>query len=421
VNTKTTRNESIRRILVVVDPGGVLPTRPEQSALLRRAIQVARATGAEIELFYPCHDPSLDISLFASREEVSQEKERVANRAATQLAELALGMSGDDVEVKHEVRWDHPVSDAILRKIDDAAPDLVMKRSRGPSFFVGLSQNTDWELIRNAPAHIWFVRGEAVLTDTVLTAVGGTAIDEGIITDSDYRVFRIGSLVADCFGASNRAVHCYQVPRVDAYATYAPFISGASTVVAQTQPWQDLAELHGEAISRFAEHFDLDAAQVILARGEPGSALPEQASAHDAGLLVMGARNLSRWERVLSPVAAEPVLAGTPCDLLIVKEAGDVEIPQADRQPRTGEPDIDVEMAVVHPEKAFRTPLAVARADHLTGELRQRILDVWELDIESQLREEDEGGPVRATRAGVLNEISAARREIDDSPTRRAG
>jgi universal stress protein E len=415
------RQESINRILVVVDPGGVLPTRPEQSALLRRATQIARASGACVELFYPCYDPSLELSLFASREEVSREKERVANRAATQLAELALGMTGNGFEVEHEVRWDHPVGDAVLRKIDDCEPDLVMKRSRGPSFIVGLSQNTDWELIRNAPAHIWFVRDEEELTGTVLTAVGGTAVDEGIINEPDYRVFRLGNLVASCLGAENRAVHCYQVPRVDAYATYAPFISGASNVVAQTQPWQDLAELHGEAISRFAEQFDLDAEQIILSRGEPGGALPKQAKAHDAGLLVMGARNLSRWERVLSPVAAEPVLAETPCDLLIIKEPEAVEIPQAERQPRTGEPDIDVEMAVVHPEKAFRTPLAVAQADHLTGELRQRILDVWELDIEAQLREEDEGGPVRPTDAGVLKEIATARREIGESLTRRAG
>ncbi|MEJ2384773.1 MAG: universal stress protein [Xanthomonadales bacterium] len=421
MNTGKLRQESISRILVVVDPGGVVPTRPEQSALLRRASRVARATGASIELFYPCHDPSLELTLFANREEVSREKERVANRAATQLAELALGMTGEGLDVTHEVRWDHPVGDAILRKIDDSEPDLVMKRSRGPDFIVGLSQNTDWELIRNAPAHIWFVRDEDELTGTVLTAVGGTAVDEGIITESDYRVFRIGNLVADCLDVNNRPVHCYQVPRVDAYATYAPFIAGASNVVAQTQPWQDLAELHGEAISRFAEQFDLDAEQIILSRGEPGGALPKQAQAHNAGLLVMGARNLSRWERVFSPVAAEPVLAETPCDLLIVKEPEAVAVPQAERQPTTGEPDIDVEMAVVHPEKAFRTPLAVAQADHLTGELRQRILDVWELDIEAQLREEDEGGPVRSTRAGVLKEISAARREIDASLTRRAG
>lgn len=387
--------------------------------LLRRVARVARATGAEVELFFPCYDPSLELSLFASREEVSREKQRIANRAATRLAELALLMSDEGLEVQHEVRWDHPVSDAILRKIDDCAPDLVMKRSHGPNFVVGLSRNTDWELIRQSPAHIWFVKEEKELTGTMLTAVGGISIGEGIITESDYHVFRTGNLIADCLDARNRAVHCYQVPRVEAYANYMPFIDGAANVIAQTQPWQDLAKLHGEAICRFAEDFDLDSGEVILSKGQPDDALPAEAKTAGAGLLVMGARNLGRWERLLSPVAAEPVLAEVPCDLLLVKEPNDLEPPRTGRRPRTGEPEVDVEMAVVRPEETFDSPQAVARAEHLTGELRRRILDVWALDIESQLREENEGGPVRSTQAGVLKEIADARRAIEASPAER--
>lgn len=422
MNNELRSQESINRILVVIDPSGLLPAKPEQSALLSRAIEVARANGAELELFYPCCDPSLELSMFASRKEVSEEKEQIANRAATQLAELALGIGQTGLKVKHEVRWDHPVGDAILRKIADTGSDLVMKRTRSPNFIIGLSQNTDWELIRNAPAHIWFVKEGENLNRTVLTAIGGTAFDGDIIAESDYRVYRMGNLVASGLGAENQALHCYQVPRVHSYATYAPLITGGTDHAAtQTRPWEDLAILHGEAITRFAKQFDIDVKEVNLARGEPAGVLPKQAKSLNAGLLVMGARNLGRWDRVFGPVSAEPVLAEAPCDLLIVKEAEGTEIPEAEHQPSTREPDIDVEMAVVHPEKAFKTPLAVAAADHLTGELRRRILDVWELDIEAQLREEDEGGPVQSSQAGVLKDISTARREVDHSLSRRAG
>ncbi len=421
MTTEKRNRESIKHILVVIDPEEVLPAKAEQSVLLSRAIEAARATGAELELFYPCYDPSLELSLFASQEEVSSEKAQIANRAATQLAGLALSIGQMGLDVKHEVRWDHPVGDAVLRKIADAEPDLVMKSTRSPNFIIGLSQNTDWDLIRNAPTHIWFVKEGDSLKKTVLTAIGGTDFDEGIIAESDFHVYRIGNLIADYLGAENQALHCYQVPRVHAYATYTPVITGAPTVASQTRPWQDLAELHGEAVRRFAEQFDIDSGEVILLRGEPASVLPKEAKSLDAGLLVMGARNLGRWGRVFGAVAAEPVLAEVPCDLLIVKEAEDAEVPEAKQQPRTGVPDIDIEMAVVHPEKAFKTPLAVARADLLTSELRQRILDVWKLDIEAQIREEDEGGPVRSSRAGVLKDINTARLEIEESPIHRAG
>jgi len=421
MNVNRSNLESIDHVLVVIDPGEVLPDRPEQSSLLRRAAQVARSTGAELELFCPCFEPSLEMSLFTSQELVNSEKEQIANRAATQLAELALGMKESGLEVMHEVRWDHPFGDAILRKIVDSGSDLVMKSTRSPNYIVGLSQNTDWELIRNAPAHIWFVKDGTSSNGVVLTAIGGAAVDEGIITESDYRVFQIGNLIADHLGVRNRALHCYQVPSVHAYAKYTPLISGTPGAVAHTLAWKDLAEMHGEAISQFVENFGITTDEVIIRRGRPDKVLPEQAEALDAGLLVMGARNLGRWDRLFIPVAAEPVLAEAPCDLLIVKEPVNVDLQEVRHRPSTGKPDIDIEMAVVHPEKAFRTPLAVANADNLTGELRQRILDIWELDIQAQLREEDEGGPVRSSRAGVLKDIRTARREIDVSSTRRAG
>ena len=41
--------------------------------------------------------------------------------------------------------------------------------------------------------------------------------------------------------------------------------------------------------------------------------------------------------------------------------------------------------------------------------MRHRILQIWEQDVRAQMREEDEGGPVRSTLANVLNSIIAAR------------
>lgn len=421
MTTQAPNGPSINRILVVVDPKEVLPDQPEGSAVLRRAVEIARALGADLELFYPCFDASLELGLFATREEVSRARQQLADRAATQLAALAHAIRGSGLEVEHEVRWGYPASDEILRKVTQSGPDLVIKRSHGPDYFVGLSRNTDWDLIRNAPVHLWFVKDERRLTGTVLTSVGGTSVDTHIVTESDYQVYRVGNLVANCMDLDNHAVHCFQVPQVNAYATYAPFIAGAANVIAQPQHWQDLAELHGEAISRFAKHFGFDAEDVTMLRGDPASAIPQQAEKINASLVVMGARNLGRWERVLSSVAAEPVLAEAPCDLLITKDERGAELKKADEQPGAVGPGLDVERAVVYPDKVFDTPLDVVGAEHLSRELRRRILEIWELDARTQLRSEGEGGLVRPTRAGVLEEIAAARRKLAEEPATDPG
>ncbi|MGD2128941.1 MAG: universal stress protein [Lysobacterales bacterium] len=408
----------IRRVLVLLHPDDALPAQPGQSEVLQRATWLARATGCKLELFYPCHDPSLELKLFSNREEVSREKERVANEAATHMAELALHLQRQKIEVDHEVRWDHPEPDAILRKIADSSPDIVMKQSRGPNFVLGLSDNTDWELLRRSPAHLWFVKPGNPSLDTVITAIGGGTADEGIVSESDYDLFDFSGAVARSLGAENLPVHTYQVPRLYAYTAYAPMVPGVGGLSNPAEAWQEIAEVHGREIKKFARKYDIDPAKIRLSRGHPAEVLPELASSLGAGLIFMGARNLNRWERVFRSVSAEPVLAEAPCDVLFFKDNEDADVPTAEERPRPATPDVDLEMAITHPEKAFRTPRAVVEAGHLTRAMRRRILDAWERDIQAQQSEEDEGGPVRPTQAGVLKEISSARDALARSAQR---
>lgn len=404
--------EALERVLVVVDPEQTVPAASGQPGVLLRALELARATGCTLELFHAVHDASLDLRLFSGREEISREKAAVANRAATRLAELAVKLGGDEIEIAHEVRWDHPQPDAILRKIADSEPDLVLKESRGPNFVIGLSDHTDWELIRKSPAHLWFVKRGNESIETVLTAVGGGDAAGRIVSDADYEVFGFAAALARRLGAQNLPVHTYQVPRLYAYSTYAPALAAAGHLPDQVKVWEDIAREHGDAVLAFAGHFDIDPEKIRLSRGHPAEVLPELARSLDAGLVVMGARNLGRWERLFTSVAAEPVLSEAPCDVLFVKEhAGE---PTAEAQPGRGRSDVDIEMAITHPEKAFRTPLAVAEAEQLSRDLRRRILDAWEQDLRTAQRDDRAG----EAPAGVLQEIRRARQALGQSADR---
>ncbi|MGA9572919.1 MAG: universal stress protein [Lysobacterales bacterium] len=412
-------NLSIRRILVLVDPDQVLHAPLQDSGVLQRAIQLAQTSGAELELFHPYHDASLELGLFANREEVNLEKERVTNHAATRMAELALQLKSSGVSARHEVRWDHPPADAILRKIADSRADLVIKETRAPDYIMGLADHSDWELIRNSPAHLWFVKEGAPLTGTILTAVGGTAWEEGIMTPSDFEVFEVGNSIADKINAQNRPIHCYEVPRVEAYASYEPLFAGMTSI--SRRNWEDVARLHGQAIDDFAEHFGINRDQVLVSKGHPAEVMPEMARELSAGLLVMGARNMGRWQRVFNPVTAEPVLSDAPCDVLFVKESDNVEIPEATEKPTSGVPEVDLEMAITNPENVFKSPRAVIENNQLTSDLRERILELWDLDVRARLTLEDEGGSVKSSPAGLLKEIKNAKIALAEKESRRAG
>jgi len=412
MNHSLVSNSSIDRVLVVVDQNQLMQDQPEQSDLLRRALDLAHATGCKLELFTAYHEPTLELTLFAGQEEVSREKDRLTNSAATRLGEIALALGSRGAEVSHEVRWDRPYADALLRKISETDPDLVMKQTHGPNYVLGLTDNPDWELIRKSPSHLWFVKQGVPAIETVLTAIGGTAGGDGIISRADYQVFELGNMLADSMGARNVPAHSYEVPKLNAYAAYAPVVVASAQIAGETDTWEQIARLHGQAIKEFAQHFEIDVKQVEVSKGHPADVIPALAKTLNAGLVVMGARNLERWERVLQSVSAEPVLSSVPCDIVFVKEARGVKIPEANEEPRRGVPAVNIEMAITQPDKAFESPEAVVETNDLTVGLRRRILDAWELDVNAQLKAVDEGGPVQEAPSSLLMEINRAKESL---------
>ena len=106
----------IEKVLVVLSPDLVRPDRPMQSTLLKRAVALAKITGCELELFHVCYDSKLENELFASEAEKLQHRASLTDRAALQLAEIATRLNSEGIETTHQVRWDSPRSDAILRR-----------------------------------------------------------------------------------------------------------------------------------------------------------------------------------------------------------------------------------------------------------------------------------------------------------------
>jgi len=406
-----------KRILVVINPDKVQSGQTDGSALLTRALSVAKANNAELELFHACYDPSIAYKSSAIDSALSAEKANIADRYATRLAELTLGMDTEGISIRQDVRWDAPQTDAILRKITDYRPDVVMKRAGDHAYFFGLVTNTDWELVRRSPAHVWFVQDNTIDVDTIVTAIGTMSDEDEIISATDYDVFRAACLVADAFAAKNFAVHAFQAPhgtQVD--AMYGPMIGGMSSYpdyqgeLDETR--QAIAQQHNEQIKAFVEYFHLDTDNVRLEQGRPSDVIPRVAESLNAGLIVMGARNLGRWQQMLGPVTAEPVLADAGRDVLFVKEPSGLEVPAADEPRIQGSKALDLEAAITHPELVFATPGDVASEKAISVELRRRILQAWDHDIRAQMLEEDEGGVSEPVDLDKLGQIAKAQESL---------
>ncbi|MFK8031412.1 MAG: universal stress protein [Gammaproteobacteria bacterium] len=127
------------RVLVILNADQITFEAPLNSPAIKRALDLAKTMGCEIELFHVVHDTSSEQHLFSAYSKFEEDKKQVMNRNRKRMADMALELASKGVTVLHDVRWDSSRTEAILRKIEDAGPDLVVKQSREHSYLPGLT------------------------------------------------------------------------------------------------------------------------------------------------------------------------------------------------------------------------------------------------------------------------------------------
>ena len=157
-HNKTLNPIRLKKILVVMGPSLMAPEDFPESALLLHAVMLAKANNCHLELFHLCSDASLKRRILDTNQALGNERQKIADIAATRLAEIAIQIQLKEKGVKatQDVRWDQPRIDAILRKIVQSQPDLVMKESEDEGYIMGMVRHTDWELMRQSPVPVWF-------------------------------------------------------------------------------------------------------------------------------------------------------------------------------------------------------------------------------------------------------------------------
>lgn len=73
-----------------------------------------------------------------------------------------------------------------------------------------------------------------------------------------------------------------------------------------------------ELTARVREVVDVDAARVMVSRGDPADQIVQAAEDRSAEMLVIGVRNRSRVGKLLFGSVAQPVLLRAPCPVLAV-------------------------------------------------------------------------------------------------------
>lgn len=317
-----TRMGSIRRILVAVkDPmAGALPA-------VAKATQLARALGAQLELFHAI-DTALYVDMLAMTGRALQPFEDEQRREFLQrLARIAARARLHSVEVTTAVECDYPVYEAIVRRAVASAADLIVaERHAGRHIAPGFLGLADWELLRLSPVPVLLVKKARPYHHPALLA----AVDPGLAfakpAGLDQEILRIATTVSDALRGELHAVHaCAPVPT----GLTALGAAAASRIVTAE------SARARSGFARLLRSTNIPTARRYLVGGDPCEAVRATAARLRSDIVVMGAMSRSGLKRMLIGNTAERLLDRLPCDLLIVKPAEFTNrVPRGGRGPR---------------------------------------------------------------------------------------
>lgn len=302
-------------ILVVIDP------KQDEDPAFGRAKELAKATGAALQLAVCDYVEGLSRTVFASEKEVREARDEYVSAQAERLEELAERMQQDGIEATTRVAWQRPRYEAVLEAAQNVDADLVVKTASGRSLAERLLLGaTDWELIRRCPRPLWLVKSSQSVSNTDwIVAIDPAHPDEKHV-GLDEKLLEIGKRYADALDSKLHVFHAFAPPAMVAPTGGA----GAAVPTISTLPMDTDAILdeRKKRIRDMVAPFDIPESRLDVAVGDTVLQLEQLVDKRKASVVVAGAVSRGMLERMLLGNTAESILDNIDSDMLIVKPDG---------------------------------------------------------------------------------------------------
>lgn len=301
----------LRRILVAIKNPGA-----RRQPALRKAAQLARASGATLELFHAMSDPvyldAFTLQGMTLQQGQKQQRDRVAARLEKHAA--ALRQTGLRVDVQCE--WDYPAYEAIIRRATRARADLIVaERHARRHVLPWLLRFNDWELLRRSPLPVLLVkRAQQWRRPAVLAAIDPShSFAKPARLDS--QILDVAGAITTLLGGKLHVAHAFAgVSMLGATMDQVPT---ATAELVERQAVREARKAFVATVEKSAGR----RAQRHFVMGQAVDVIPLLVRRQRIGLVVMGAVSRSGLRRLVIGDTAEQVLDSLPCDALVVKPA----------------------------------------------------------------------------------------------------
>ncbi len=312
----------INRILVAVkDP------RARSHAAVEKAAQLARALGADLQLFHAIAE-SIYLDGAGILAQVCPDlEEGRRDWYLRRLDELASGLRRRGIQVSTAVAWDFPASESIVRQAERFEANLIIVDGHAAHHAPWLLRFTDWELLRLSPVPVLLVKSHRAYRRPRILAALDPAHAHSKPRDLDEEIVRYASTLSGALHGSLHALYAYEPTvggkppvagsRLAAVRTPEQRRSEARVLrerLAASEAWTARCALQDALRSSGLE----ECRQHVVAR-RPAAAIEEVAREMGAGIVAMGAVSRSGLDRLIIGSTAEKALDRLRCDVLVVK------------------------------------------------------------------------------------------------------
>jgi universal stress protein E len=301
---------SIRRILVAVkDPSS------KSLPAVTKAAQLARALGAELELFHSISTP-LYVDAYSPSEPLLDIERTIRRKCLEELEVVATSVRRKDLKVAVSAEWDYPIYEAVVRRAGRVKADLIVaERHAGRHLAPGLLQLTDWELLRLSPVPVLLVKTVGAYRRPAVLAALDPAHAYSKPAKLDDEILSVGSAVTDALGGTLHAVHAYSPTPIRLFQD----LTTPDDTIARMD--MEVAAQAKKGLDRALRFVEIPHARRHLVGRHPIDAIAQTARKTHSSIVVMGAISRSGLKRLFIGNTAESLLDQLLCDVLIVKPA----------------------------------------------------------------------------------------------------
>jgi len=306
--------KKLRSLVVVVDP------TIERDFVVEKAKRIAKTSNASVHFFINCENTlnmssfiydiygGVDAALIESQELLFRE------RYQNLLQDLVEEFVNENIEASCSFGEGHNLAEAIIGKVKELTPDLVIKSTHHHSIIKRtLLGNTDWQLIRKCPAALLLVKPEFWKPEGSIVA----AIDPLHVKNDQVELDKhiVSSMMFLCQEFE------FQPGIFHSYSVFVPVAFQAGGEIPHPSK-EHLDLVRGEhviAVNQLAVSFGIGEENIHIAEGNLIPSLIEYLKEIEANVLVIGALSKNIVERAVIGNTAEKILETCPCDVLVLK------------------------------------------------------------------------------------------------------